>query len=93
MITAYGPSEVAKWLGVSRSAVSNWPERFGSWPVAPAVQIVSGDTVFSGWLPEQRAAWLAWQNRPDEYDAEPWPLNSVAEVDADQREADAQYAD
>lgn len=61
MITAYGPSEVARWLGVSRSAVSNWPERFGGWPVEPAVMIVSGVSVFPGWLPEQRARWLAWQ--------------------------------
>jgi hypothetical protein len=64
MITAYGPSKVAEWLGVSPSAVSNWPERFDGWPVEPAVQIVSGSTVFSGWLPEQREEWLAWQRRP-----------------------------
>lgn len=60
MITAYGPGTVARWLGVKPPAVSNWPERYGGWPVEPAVQIMTEGRQFFGWLPEQREAWLAW---------------------------------
>lgn len=66
MITTHGVRDVAGWLGVTRTAVSNWRKRYGVWPVEPAVCVkAAGGKTVCGWLPGQRDAWLAWYRAGD----------------------------
>lgn len=60
-LIAYGISEVAGWLGVSRAAITNYIVRHDA-PV-PDVVILTPEVEFKGWLPERRAEWQAFYNK------------------------------
>lgn len=69
MTTVYrGAADVARWCGVSRSAVSNWLRRFPDGIPQPDVIITTevtnrgarsktDDDGIKGWLPERREEW------------------------------------
>jgi hypothetical protein len=54
-----GPVEVARWCGVSKTAVHMWFNRYDDYPEPDAI-ISTGKGISRGWLPSRKAEWLAW---------------------------------
>lgn len=69
MIEGYGTSEVARWCGVTKAAVSNWMKRHDDCP-KPAVSIITEKTCTYGWTAGQKQEWLDWKCRRLERDRE-----------------------
>lgn len=61
MTTEYrGQSDVGRWCGVGRAAVSNWITRFPDQVPQPDAVILNkgAKDPIRGWLPERQAEWL-----------------------------------
>lgn len=56
MIEYDSAQDVARMLGVSQAAVSNWLTRWTTYPM-PDAKV--GEVY--GWLPSKREAWRAWK--------------------------------
>jgi hypothetical protein len=59
-VVTVGPVTIAKWLGVTRAAVSNWLVRHSDTVPVPDVVITSELNEQWGWKPERRAEWEQW---------------------------------
>lgn len=63
MLQTWGVAEVARWCGVRSTAVSSWRQRYGRWPVRPAVEINAGCRRYYGWTSDQREDWEKWSGK------------------------------
>lgn len=61
--TYRGQADVARWCGVSTSAISNWMRRHEGLYPEPDIEVVNVEsgaddgTVIRGWKPERRPEW------------------------------------